>query len=272
MKFIKSIVAGATLVFAVSASASSISPTDFTTQTINDNYIGAGASGDVYGSTSKYNIDKMTVKRQGTTMTVDIFTSFWNDVSSSIKFGDLFMATGNGNDNPWNPYGSGKHKYDRSSSSNNHNTGTNWNYVYDLEGGRSGSSGTGKLKSGFNRSDLYTSTNLMGSSGHRYDQAVRLRDRSHQTTHSTSNWSIGSQKYYINGTSYKNLRLTFDVAGTALATAHQIAFRWTMTCANDIIEGLVSVAPGDTTTPIPAPQTIALMLLGLAGLSFRKKA
>lgn len=272
MKLIKYIVAGATLVFAVTASASSISPTDFTTQTISDNYIGAGARGDVYGETKKYDVDKMTVKRQGTTMTVDIFTSFWDNIGQDgIKLGDLFMATGSGNDNPWDPYGSGKHRYDRSSSTSSHNSGTDWNYVYDLEGGRSRSNGQGHLKSGFNRSDLYTSSDLT-QGGRRNDQAVRIRDRSHQTTHSTSNWAIGSTEYFIGSTSYRNLRLTFDVAGTALATAHQIAFRWTMTCANDIIEGLVSVTPNDNTTPIPAPQTIALMLLGLAGLSLRKKA
>jgi len=272
MKLVKWIITGASFASAMLVNASSISPTDFATQTISDNYIGAGASGDVYGSTRQYDVDKMTVKREGTTMTVDIFTSFWNDVNSTIKFGDLFMATGNGIDNPWNPYGSGSYQNDRSSDSYRNNSGTDWNYVYDLEGNRSRTSGIGRLKSGFNRSDLYTSSDEMGSNGHRYDQAVRIKDRSHQTTHDTSNWSIGSQEYFIAGTSYRNLRLTFDVAGTALASAHQIAFRWTMTCANDIIEGLVSVSPGDTTTPIPAPQTIALMLLGLAGLSLRKRA
>lgn len=45
-----------------------------------------------------------------------------------------------------------------------------------------------------------------------------------------------------------------------------------MSCANDIIEGLVSIKdkPGSP-SPIPEPQTILLMLLGMAGIAYRRK-
>ena len=76
-----------------------------------------------------------------------------------------------------------------------------------------------------------------------------------------SNWSAGNGK----------VSFTFDVANTALATANQIAFRWTMSCANDIIEGLVSVRDPDNQVKVPEPQTLLLMLLGMAGIAYRRK-
>ena len=85
-------------------------------------------------------------------------------------------------------------------------------------------------------------------------------------------------EYTKNNIGYGALSFTMDVSGTALATANQIAFRWAMTCANDIIEGLASVAPGggggggDNITAVPEPQTLMLLLLGMAGIAYRRKA
>ncbi|GAA5136755.1 PEP-CTERM sorting domain-containing protein [Thalassotalea piscium] len=271
MKYFKWIAA-----IAFSASSLTAVAADIPATTIMDNYIGAGYSGDVYGQDKYYDIDKMVVSRTGSILSVNIFTAFYNDINTNgVKLGDLFMATTNDGSNPWNPTTGQPHGGDLFSKDyHNSNTGTNWNYAYDLGGDRYKSYGQGRLKSGFDNNDVYTANQLLGS-GVRTNQAVMLHDKSNQTTHSQSNWNVGGYSYTKNNIYYGNVSFSFDVAGTALETANQIAFRWAMTCANDIIEGLVSVTPpgggGDNSTVVPEPQTIMIMLLGLAGIAYRRK-
>jgi hypothetical protein len=274
MKCLKWIVAVTFSVLSISSFA-----TDVTGETIMDNYIGAGHSDDVNGKSYKYDIDKMVVSRDGTTLNVDIFTAFYNDINY-IKLGDLFMATSSDSSSPWSPFvnpwdptGDQPYSNDRYAKYGN-NTGTDWNYVYDLKK-RGGTSGTGQLKSGFSQNDLKMSSQL--HSGARNNQAVRLINRDNHTIHSTSAWSVDDNYSYAKtagGTynGYGKVSFSFDVSGTALATANQIAFRWAMTCANDIIEGVASFAPTTDSTAVPEPQTIMLMLLAMAGLIYRRKA
>jgi len=254
--------------------------TEISGETIMDNYVGAGYDDDVNGKTYKYDIDKMVVSRTGTTLNVDIFTAFYNDIGS-IKLGDLFMATNEDSApwnpfvNPWDPKGDKPYENDRYARSGK-NTGTDWNYVYDLGGNRGTTSGTGKLKSGFTTNHLKSSSDL--HDGARNNQAVRIKDRDSHTVHSSSAWSVDDTYSYakvVGGTNngYGKVSFSFDVAGTSLATASQIAFRWAMTCANDIIEGVASFdgPGGDNSTAVPEPQTLMLLLLAMAGLTYRRK-
>ncbi|NQZ21634.1 MAG: PEP-CTERM sorting domain-containing protein [Colwellia sp.] len=264
-------------IVAVAFSALSFSSfaTDVSGETIMDNYIGAGNSSDIHGDSFKFDVDKMVVSRDGTILNVDIFTAFYNDIGS-IKLGDLFMATGNGLESPWDPNGDQPNENDRYSNSGS-NTGTDWNYVYDLGGGRGSKSGTGELKSGFTTADLITSSELHSDIGVRDNQAVRIADKNSQTIHSSSAWNVDDNYSYaktVGGSynGYGKVSFSFDVTGTALATANQIAFRWAMTCANDIIEGVASFTPADNSTVVPEPQTIILMLLAMAGLIYRRKS
>jgi len=267
--------------------------TDITGEVIMDNYIGAGNSNDVYGNEHVYDIDKMIVDRDivggTTTLSIDIFTSFYNNNYeysggyNRIRLGDLFMSADdslNGTDvTPWDPTGTGKFGTDRfTDSASASNTGTNWNYVYDLSGQRKNVySEYGQLKTDFGSNQVYSSTDWHGSSA-RTNQAVMLVDDNSDTkVGDQSRWDLYHNvvSYTKNGIDYGKLSLSFDVTGTDLATANQIAFRWAMTCANDIIEGLASFdtqspRPGDGTT-VPEPSTIILMLLAMAGLIYRKK-
>ena len=259
--------------------------TDMSGETIMDNYIGAGHRSDVNGGMSRYDIDKMFVSRDGSTLSVDIFTSFYDDIGNNgIKLGDLFMAADeelNGTvTSPWNPNGSQPNKGDRyTNSATDSNTGTDWNYVYDLSGARKFRSGTGELKSGFSSNQVVSSSYLHGTSS-RDNQAVMLTDRNSDIVHDSSLWSVDNRASYqktnpynsSRSISYGKVSFSFDVSGTALATANQIAFRWAMTCANDIIEGVASFTPqGGGSTPVPEPETIVLMLLAMAGFTYRRK-
>lgn len=247
---------------------------DIPATTIMDDYVGAGYYGnDVYGSKSQFDIDQMEVNRTGTTMTVNIYSAFANYTNrngSAFKngygLGDLFMSAdaNDPNANPWNPAND-----DRYSDSNGNNTGTDWNYAYSIYNqNRNQTSGWGHLVSGFDNDDLTTSTNNHGNNA-RYDQGVSLNSYDN-VEDDWSRWDTEKNSYYKDGVMYGKISFEFDVAGTALATANQIAFRWAMSCANDIIEGLVSI----TDTPpvsVPEPETLLLMLLGLAGIISRRK-
>ncbi|OKY27971.1 PEP-CTERM sorting domain-containing protein [Thalassotalea sp. PP2-459] len=242
-----------------SASSVMVQAEDIPATEINDNYVGAGYNGDVNGRNSVYDIQKMVVQRSGSTLTVDVFTNFaGKNGYNGIEFGDLFMST----DLPVNMGGWKTwqdSKTDRYSKYNN-NTTTNWNYAYELyEHDRDNSTqGRGRLVSGFDNTDVRTSN----SSSHRQNQAVSLGGYNNvHTNYGDDNWHANNNK----------ITFSFDVAGTALETATQIAFRWSMTCANDIIEGLVSIAD-DQSVEIPEPQTLMLLLLGFAGLALRKRA
>lgn len=279
MKCLKWIAVSALSLSCITATAGNIPAT-----VINDNYIGAGYSGDVKGSESIYDISKMEVSRTGTQMTVDIFTNFVgkND-DYGIVFGDLFMSTNVTDfDSPWKP-----------NSANDTWNNTDWNYAYtiqDWENGDGGrfddrdntSSGQGRLVSGFNSGDLKYSN----SGTNRHNQAVSLKNTNYYSQYSSNN---AYDNIHYNGNTYDadstywnsawsnwsagngKISFTFDVANTALATANQIAFRWAMSCANDIIEGLVSVRDPDNQTTVPEPQTLLLMLLGMAGIAYRRK-
>lgn len=296
MKFLKSIAA-----FAISACSLAAFAGNIPSTVISDSYIGAGHSQDVNGA-SKYDIQSMTVSRTGTWMTVDIFTNFvgHND-DNSIGFGDLFMAVdeNNPNANPWKPAGTNANGYNTDRFAGNDNNGnhiattnTDWNYAYTLQDWTSGSggdwddrdnlsSGKGRLVSGFGNSDLRHSN----TSGNRHHQAVGLKNSSYNsgnTQHAYDNIHYAGNSSNANGSHWNygwnnwsagngKISFAFDVAGTYLESANQIAFRWAMTCANDIIEGMVKVHTPKPPTQVPEPGTILLMLLGLAGISYRRK-
>ena len=275
MKYLKWIAA-----VALSASSLTAIAADIPATTIMDNYIGAGYSGDVYGEVQKYDIDKMTVSRTGTLLTVNIFTAFYDYIGDNdIRLGDLFLAAGDSN--VWQPNDNSPYFGDHFSSGSNHNTGTNWQYAFDLgsEGGdrlnaQNGSQYNGWLRD-VNKADVVDSNAYHGYDGSRDDQGVIMKNGSYNA-YSSSKWSVGNKAYEINGIGYGALSFTMDVSGTALATANQIEFRWAMSCANDIIEGFASATlpggGGDNSTTVPEPQTILLMLLGITGIIYRRKA
>ncbi|WP_448550359.1 hypothetical protein [Thalassotalea fusca] len=272
MKYLKWIAAAS-----IALSSSMSFATDIPATEIMDNYVGAGYDKDVYGNVHRYDTDKMIVSRTGTMLNVDVYTSFYNNIGQDgIRLGDLFISDGSLFDPAWQPTGGAPHNADRFSRNNN-NTGTDWNYVYDLGGDRGNTSGWGRLKSNFNNNEVMVSNDYHNNS--RYNQAVMLKDRSHHVKHNGyTHWSVDDSYSYAKKIGDKNVgygkvSFSIDVAGTALANATQIAFRWAMTCANDIIEGMVSVSTDPNTTPIPTPQTFLLFVLGIAGIALtRKKA
>ena len=77
-----------------------------------------------------------------------------------------------------------------------------------------------------------------------------------------SAWSVDRQNTGPNRDNYDLISFSFNVNGIdAFQNASQLAFSWAMSCANDVVDGVVSV---NRPTSVPEPATLLLMLLALA--------
>ncbi len=99
--------------------------------------------------------------------------------------------------------------------------------------------------------DVNTSSQLKGS-GVRGWQIVDVKSTADQVSNPNGTWSTD--------VSEKLLTMTFDISGTALMGAEQIALRWAMSCANDIIEVVTNFTSPNPPTPVPEPSTFMLIL------------
>jgi hypothetical protein len=78
---------------------------------------------------------------------------------------------------------------------------------------------------------------------------------------SNAKWHVNTVNDYIS--------FSFNIGGLGLTDPSQLAFRWAMTCANDVISG-VAYAPGNN-GQVPEPAAITLLLSGLFGLGFIRR-
>jgi hypothetical protein len=235
---------------------------------INDAYYGGNDHhyGDIIGG-PVFDVKGASIKRNGTQVTVDIFTNFaghadellfpaytqraasrLNGRSMGIGYGDLFLAS------EWTPFGGDAHHLQ-----DNNLTGTHWTYGFSIDGNRwtdAGGSGTFYALSGAtNDANALLSSDFLSGATFRDGQEVGV-DRASSTVQALSDgsWSVDTTP----GSSH--LRFSFDVGNTALATSQDIALHWAMSCANDTIEGEQYV---------PEPGTLALMLPALLALRRR---
>lgn len=230
--------------------------------TIEDNYIGAGYSGDVYGRNFIYGVGGMEVNVGVSVMDVSIETDFlhWlnyqqngGDVAGDPirwQLGDLFLSS-----NGWSPYGSAPYAGDNAAN------GEQWEYVVVFDD-HSGTHTSGNLT-------LYAVETgrvvLTSGGGERLGHEV-LYDTLGATALASGSWSSQSVtgKTYWDGWSsqpssdyiYDTINLQFDVSSLTLGP--EIGLHWSMTCANDVVEGAVNV--------VPEPATMLLMGSGLLGL------
>lgn len=232
--------------------------------TIVDNYTGANdhGYGDVIGSSSDFDIRSMDVSVSGTILTVSINTNFAGKGDDGlftgltngqgIGYGDLFLSSA------WNPFGSAPYVGDQASN------GTVWSYGFALDNRwmNENSAGTGtlySLNSGNNAADTLFSNDFITGGTYRDGQEVAVDTNGNVTAlANTGSWNINTGNNTVN--------FSLDLAGTGLLGS-DIAVRWGMTCANDVIEGSVPA--------VPVPAAVWLFgsgLLGLIGVARRKAA
>lgn len=241
------ILSGMALLFAATTAQSA---------TILDEYVGAGYGSDVLGNGSKYQVNFMDVEIVGSILTVSINTTFAGNgdngfLSSNtvggngIGYGDLFIS------GAWNPFGTADYKDDDASN------GTVWSHGFSLDDRwmHESEAGTGVLyglTSGDNDTDIKLSDDFFTRGSFRSGQEVAV-DRN-----SAGAMALGNAGSWL--VTADTVEFTIDLAGTGLLAGSEIALRWQMSCANDIIEGAADVPP------IPVPAAVWLFGSGLIGL------
>lgn len=238
-------------------------PASAATWKIDDHYVGGDyvingpysqKSGDVISAASqinKFDIDNMivdidTLGNVSVTVTTDYNPSDQDIASLGTQFGDLFIST-----DGWSPYGTSPYIYDTALT-----TGTDWEFVFDTNTGNfyRTSDGAFLLSQDFHgdRPDSW----------YRKNQLVQINpdalDELVADPITMGTFELGTDSVGNNVLTYYGFNLT-DM-GLNLTQAHELAFRWTMTCGNDAIEG------GLTWQPVPEPGTMMLFGLGLLGL------
>jgi len=235
-------------IFAVTAlfSFTNVFAADFVVDTAIDD-----ADGDAVGGW-KYEVDKMDVQwTSDGLITVDIYTNFvdYNNQystgrnSGNIVLGDLLISTGGANA----PFDYAFILSDADRENDEYSDQDHW----DNTGTFTEIDSTISAKEYHNNSKSVEDGQILAGN----TVGVGLQ----------SDWSVDRQNTGANYDNFDIISFSFNVNGIdAFQNASQLAFSWTMSCANDIVEGLVNVDRSGRPTSVPEPATFLLMLLALA--------
>jgi hypothetical protein len=192
-----------------------------------------------YGDDNIYGISSMQVNwNSNDDVVVDVYTAFagksaqYSYQGGQIVYGDLMISTGSG-----------------------------WDYAFHIHNKTSNSGGDGWLI------DTATSDGYLtvkdyhpNSTASRQNTIVAVDHGTNQLTASNQgSWSVGSGV----------VSFAFNVSSLNLSDPAQLAFRWAMTCANDIISGVAYGPNGNR--QVPEPAILTLFLSGLVGFGMMRK-
>jgi len=241
---------------------------------INDDYWGGNDTDgiddkDVIGSAFVYDIDNMKVNIVGTTLRVTINTNYAgkaDQFDNNTGYGDLFLSE------TWAPHGAAPYKDDTDA------TGTVWSHALSLDGDVYDAAGDIVRDSSTRMTNVNNSVSLFELSGSNDDSAI-LSDDVYFSHHRAEQEVIvdrldagGVANAYATDTGLDGLftindasdyiHFEIDIAGTDIEDWTTIALHWTMTCANDVIEG-----EGD----VPEPAILGLLAIGLLGFGVSRR-
>jgi hypothetical protein len=249
-KFRNAICAGALAAVGPLAIAPAHATPTCSSPTLSDNYIGGDDTwnypSDVIGDPNTFQISGADVSRinGGNTLQVTICTDYAGAPGTSpadgTGYGDLFITPGA---HAWHPTGTVPYPNDTYQPGE-------WEYVATIpQDPGSATTGNGALY--LTSGGSVVTSNVDGhsqtypidpTSGYyfRADQAVDFTPGSGAVGGTSETWTVGTDT------------ITFDIVDNGML-GDDFALAWAMTCANDVIQGQVS---------IPEPPTYALLLAG----------
>lgn len=215
---------------------------------ITDEYIGGTPSQkvhkyydqDVIGDPDYFDVSQMAVNYDPFTenLSICIASAYFDNVGKyGTTLGDLFIS-----DDGWKPFGITPYYFD-----NMLVEGEDWEYaiVFDDHTANSGLIGLHAI----DKSDIIMSNSLNNSHvDYRKFQEVMVKDKVSEALE-TGTWFIDGENLYL------------EINASEILGAGDIealGFHWTMSCANDVIEGEAAM--------VPEPSTLILVATGFMGM------
>lgn len=213
---------------------------------------------EIAGEPDKYSISQMDVDISGTTLTIDIWSQYFDNIGyHNTYLGDLFISTTSLDPDGWDPEGVQPWNTDVLA-------GEIWEYVLVFNYDRytqydTVTSGTASLYKVDEGGTIITPADqgpTYTPSYYRAGQEIYYDPADGQTVYATANWTINGLGTSPDTDDYLQYLITFDFG---VSNPKDFAFHWTMTCANDVIEG-------NWTNELPEPATA--MLFGMGFMPF----